>query len=369
MIAFSILIVLSLRPIRIEAYEVFFYTHFFAVGILLVGGYYHRSAVHGSFWIWPSFISWALNRSIRVVRLLVFNHSYFSFKSGCGTMDTTTELLSEKCRAYADYHISTDPQAKQRTQSCPRFRSYYLKRPFTIASFDSSLLSTAMPEDQSRSYQIQSLGSDASFWKELVFLINMHKRFTKKLNEMAARKGQVKVFENGPCGSSPDLGCYDMSVLAAGGSGISYTLPVFLNVIKYHVIFLSGCAVVFIWAIRGAAYVQLIEEAFIKAQLAPPSLTISIRIFITGPLSTAEPEDSLSSSRSLLSLHGVKMETGRPNMEALLKEDISSASGRMLLSDNLWSQGLSRAVRRALCHTCFPMSGPSTILNGGPSVT
>jgi len=56
-------------------------------------------------------------------------------------------------------------------------------------------------------------------------------------------------------------------------------------------------------------------------------------------------------------------------MEALLKEDISSASGRMLLSDNLWSQGLSRAVRRALCHTCFPMSGRSTILNGSPSVT
>jgi hypothetical protein len=31
MVAFSILVIVSLRPIRTEAYEVFFYTHFFAV--------------------------------------------------------------------------------------------------------------------------------------------------------------------------------------------------------------------------------------------------------------------------------------------------------------------------------------------------
>jgi ferric-chelate reductase len=31
MVAFSMLIIVSLRPIRSEFYEVFFYTHFFAV--------------------------------------------------------------------------------------------------------------------------------------------------------------------------------------------------------------------------------------------------------------------------------------------------------------------------------------------------
>lgn len=87
-------------------------------------------------------------------------------------------------------------------------------------------------------------------------------------------------------------------------------------------------------------------------RLAPPSLTISVRIFITS-LSTAEPELSdpaLSSavektntsehpvtrrdsfSSSLSPLPGAKMEHGRPNLDVLLKEEISGASGRMSVS-------------------------------------
>jgi ferric-chelate reductase len=150
-------------------------------------------------------------------------------------------------------------------------------------------------------------------------------------------------------------------------------------------------------------YVQWIEDTLIKAvQLAPPSLKISIRIFITDPLSIAGSELSISalsspvekkgapehnvtkrdSLSSLLSLRGVKMEAGRPNLDALLKEEISSASGRISVSGKYrsrpqeiqvtnksivcGSQGISRAVRHALR---FPVSGPSTILSGGPSVT
>ncbi|KAJ8584981.1 hypothetical protein M405DRAFT_936300 [Rhizopogon salebrosus TDB-379] len=392
MVAFSILVIVSLRPIRTEAYEVFFYTHFFAVLIFLIGGYYHVSANHGVYWIWPSFIFWALDRFIRIVRLVVFNHSYFGFKSGSGTMDATTELLSDNivrlrlCRP-PHFHWSPGQTAYLIIPSVSTLP--FEAHPFTIASFDSSLLSTAVPEDQSRSEnnEVQVLGSDAPFWKELVFLVNVHEGFTKKLKEVAARKGQVKVFVDGPYGPSPDLGCYDTSVLVAGGSGISYTLPVFLNIIDCVRKGKSSCRrVVFIWSIRGADYVQWIEDTLIKAvQLAPPSLKISIRIFITDPLSIAGSELSISalsspvekkgapehnvtkrdSLSSLLSLRGVKMEAGRPNLDALLKEEISSASGRMSVSV-CGSQGISRAVRHALR---FPVSGPSTILSGGPSVT
>jgi predicted ferric reductase len=85
--------------------------------------------------------------------------------------------------------------------------------PFTIASFDSSLLSTASEEDQSSG---KVLGSSAPFWKELVFLVNVQGGFTKKLKEVAAKKETVKVFVDGPYGPSPDLGSYDTSVLVAG---------------------------------------------------------------------------------------------------------------------------------------------------------
>ncbi|KAG1731750.1 ferric reductase NAD binding domain-containing protein, partial [Suillus lakei] len=391
MVAFSILIIVSLRPVRTGAYEVFFYIHFLGIGIFLVGAYFHTKGAYGSYWIWPSFVIWALDRFIRVVRLVVFNHSYFGFKSGAGTMDAATELLSDDvvrlrlCRP-PHFHWSPGQTAYLIMPSVSTLP--FEAHPFTIASFDSSLLSTATAGAQSSS---EILGSSAPFWKELVFLVNVQGGFTRKLKEVAAKKENVKVFVDGPYGPSPDLGSYDTSVLVAGGSGVSYTLPVFLNIIERVRKGKSSCTrVVFIWSIRGAEYVQWIEEALIKAvELAPPSLTVSIRLFITGSSSTAQsnsskednstlasssekkgsPEhivtrrDSLSSS--FLSLRGVKMEAGRPNLDALLKEEVSVTSGRMSVSV-CGSQGIARAVRHALR---FPVSGPSSILSGGPSVT
>ncbi|KAG1725634.1 ferric reductase NAD binding domain-containing protein [Suillus paluster] len=391
MTAFSILIIVSLRPIRTGAYEVFFYTHFFGVLIFLLGGYYHTSSVNKSFWIWPSFVLWGLDRFIRVVRLVVFNHSYFGFKSGSGTMDAVTELLSEtvvRLRLHRPPHFHWAPGQTAYLIMPSVSTLPFEAHPFTIASFDSSLLSTATAEDQSTS---QVLGSSAPFWKELVFLINVREGFTKNLKEVAARNGTVKVFVDGPYGPAPDLGSYDTTVLVAGGSGVSHTLPVLLNIIERVRQGKSSCRrVVFIWSIRGASHVQWIEEALVKAvQLASPSLTVSIRIFITGSPSTTQSDlsgedvSTLSSSTEkkgtsepivtkiesfsspLLLLRGVKMEFGRPDLDALLKEEVNMASGRMSVSV-CGSQGIARTVRNALR---FPVSGPSSILSGGPSVT
>ncbi|KAG1870853.1 FAD-binding domain-containing protein [Suillus subluteus] len=389
MVAFSILILVSLRPVRSDVYEVFFYVHFLGVLIFLVGGYYHTKGAYGSYWIWPSFVFWAFDRFIRVVRVVVFNHSYFGFKSGTGTMDATTELLSEnivrlRLRRPRHFHWSPGQTAYLIMPSVSTLP--FEAHPFTIASFDSSLLSTAKPEGSGENYETQVLGSSAPFWKELVFLVNVHGGFTKKLKEVAVTKGKVKVFVDGPYGPSSDLGSYDTSVFVAGGSGISYTLPVFLSVIEHRK---SSCRrVVFIWCIRGAGYVRWIEEALIKAvQLAPPSLIVSIRIFNTGsPLTSQymEEDSSLSSptekngtfeqvltrkgsitSSMLFSLREVRMESGRADLDALLIEEVSMASGSMSVSV-CGSQGIARAVRHALR---FPVSGPTSILSGGPSVT
>ncbi|KAG2131457.1 hypothetical protein BD769DRAFT_1450854 [Suillus cothurnatus] len=67
----------------------------------------------------------------------------------------------------------------------------------------------------------------------------------------------------------------------------------------------------------------------------------------------------------LLLLRVVKMEKGRSDTDALLKEEISMASGSMSVSV-CRLQGIAHVVHHALC---FPVSGPSSILSGGPSVT
>ncbi|KAG2354585.1 hypothetical protein BDR07DRAFT_1382138 [Suillus spraguei] len=361
------------------AYEVFFYVHFLGIGIFLVGGYFHTKGAHGSYWIWPSFVFWAFDRLVRAVRLVVFNHSYFGFKSGSGTMDATTELLSEDVvRLRLRRPISLSP-GQSRINYALSINAAIRSAPFYYCEFRFSLLSTPSAEDQSSG---EVLGSSVPFWKELVFFINVQEGFTKKLKEVAAKKETVKVFVDGPYGPSPDLG---------GSGGLAYLpgVPQHYRVYAYA----KGKALAHAWYSFGqfaGLCIQWIEEALIKAvQLAPPSLTVSIRIFITDSSSTTQSDPSREDNSSIssstekkggpqhviikrnslsslfLSLRGVKMETGRPNLDALLKEEVNVTSGRISVSV-CGSQGIARAVRHALR---FPVSGPFSILSGGPSVT
>ncbi|EEB86568.1 hypothetical protein MPER_16432, partial [Moniliophthora perniciosa FA553] len=98
--------------------------------------------------------------------------------------------------------------------------------PFTIASIGSAMYS---PSAASTS---EKKAAGPSFWKELVFLINPRDGVTKRLAEAAATEDTIKVYIDGPYGHSPDFSSYDTSVFVAGGSGVSYTLPMFLDVIR-----------------------------------------------------------------------------------------------------------------------------------------
>ncbi|KAH7920226.1 hypothetical protein BV22DRAFT_1021612 [Leucogyrophana mollusca] len=394
LVALSLLCIVSVRPFRQGAYEFFFYMHLSLVLIFLLGAYYHAKEVHYSYWIWPSFVFWALDRFIRVCRLVAFNHSYFGWKSGSGTMDATTELLCEhvvrlRLRRPPHFHWAPGQTAYLIMPSVSRLP--FEAHPFTIASFDSSLFVPVPTEGKAGSNEQLSdkhhqdeLGSVSPFWKELVFLINVRKGFTKRLQEVAATNGKIKVFVDGPYGPSPNLGSYDISVLVAGGSGVSYTLPVLLDVIECVRNGKSDCRrVVFIWAVREADHIHWINEALVKAvQLAPSSLTVAIYIHLTGPSAVTTPlgevdslhtasvghdghEPSVKSKQSILYMPGVTVEQGRPDLDRMLKEEVMTTIGRMSVSV-CGSQPIARAVRNALR---FPVSSPSNILRGGPSVT
>ena len=102
--------------------------------------------------------------------------------------------------------------------------------PFIITSVD-----TTRDETQGEVAPIaekKSLGGIEPHWKELVFFINVHGGFTRKLCSAAEKGEKAKVFVDGPYGQPPDLIDYDTSVLIAGGSGVSFTSPLLLDGIK-----------------------------------------------------------------------------------------------------------------------------------------
>ncbi|KIK76008.1 hypothetical protein PAXRUDRAFT_171085, partial [Paxillus rubicundulus Ve08.2h10] len=336
--------------------------------------YFHTKAIHGSVWIWPSFVVWALDRCIRLVRLVVSNHLYFGFTRRSGSLHATTELLCEdfvrvRLRRPPHFHWSPGQSAYLIMPSVSTLP--FEAHPFSISSIDSSLF-----HQHGDDHSEYSEDSAAAYWKELVFVVNVRGGFTKRLKEVAARNETIKVFVDGPYGSPPDLGGYDTSVLVAGGTGVTYTLPVFLSIVEAVRNGSSNCRrVVFIWAVRDARHLDWVSDALSRANsLAPSSLTVSIQIFVTSGLTAPNESDLMDQDQvsekdhedqAILARPWLQMENGRPNLKAILREEVDGAVGRMSVSV-CGSQGFTRSVRHALR---FPVSGPCSILYGGPSVT
>ncbi|KAK0451298.1 FAD-binding domain-containing protein [Desarmillaria tabescens] len=324
--AFSLLILVSLRPVRAGAYEFFFYAHFLMVLIFLIGGYYHSKNFEFDSYVWPSFIIWGLDRVIRMLRVVVFNHSYFGFKAGHGTFDASVERLSEHfvrltLKRPPHFHWRPGQTAYLITPGVSRLP--FEAHPFTIASYDSSYDSTEKSTDVEK-------GSDS----ELVFLVNVREGFTHRLATIGTDKGTVKVFVDGPYGPSPDLSSFNTSVFVAGGTGVSYTLPLLLDTIERVRDGKSIC--------HQSAHVCWISNAISNALLrVPPSMNVDIRIYVTG----GSPESYISQ---------------------LLPEQAEATRGGRMSVTVCGSRAVAQSCRSALQ---FPLRNAATVLRGGASVT
>ncbi|KAH0828736.1 hypothetical protein J3R83DRAFT_3157 [Lanmaoa asiatica] len=335
------LAVVSFRPVRERAYELFFYLHFVAV----IG-------MGFTYYIWPSFIIWAVDRLIRTGRLVYFNLAYFGSSQKPGILDATTELLSNslvrvRFRRPNNFHWSPGQFAYLTMPSVSRLP--FEAHPFSIASADSVLFApdTKIAED--------------SYGKELVFLIGVKNGFTRRLKDVAARGERVKVYIDGPYGKGVNLGCYNTSLLIAGGTGITFALPVLLNIIESVRNGSSCCRrVVLIWSIRDADFLNWVSGSLIKAiRFAPPGLKVDIQVFLTKsrpPVSPTSPERQTNfepadsnpfedrnpfqnppnpfdnPEEAILTAPWLKVTRGRPNLEYILSEEINAASGKVSVS-------------------------------------
>jgi predicted ferric reductase len=190
----------------------------------------------GYYGAWPSMVIWGVERALRLVRLVVYNFGYlnpFSSKSTEG-LNATVDVLSEqvlRVTIHRPSHFHWRP-GQSAFLSFPTVTSYpFQSHPFTIATID-------------------EVGSTSTGEKRLVFLFRVRDGFTKKLMLVASPDKTHKVFINGPYSSPPVLIGYDTVVLIAGwflfptrglinliddftgGSGITFTLPLFLDLLR-----------------------------------------------------------------------------------------------------------------------------------------
>jgi len=236
-------------------------------------------------------------------------------------------------------------------------------------------------------FTISSIPEDGGDTKEcdVVFLIRGRSGFTQRLREHAASDSgsRVPAFLDGPYGCPPDLRPFTTCVLIAGGSGISYTLPLLLNLVRINARGAKSAVqrIVFVWAVRDAAHLKWISKTLMDALArATPSLAVEPRIYITGknypiPEVPEVPTDGSSISSGSVEkdiaetelpvYSSLKLIHGRPSMKKLLAEEIQASPGPISV-DVAGPSNLAESVRRSLSSD---LAGPSAVLKGCQPVT
>jgi len=194
----------------------------------------------------------------------------------------------------------------------------------------------------------------------------------------------VSAFIDGPYGCPPDLKRFSTCILIAGGSGVSYTLPLLMDLV--HHARKGGSAVervVFVWVVREPEHLAWISKLLISAVVsAPSSLAIEPRIYITSQkaqipgLETLDYENSsqpsLPSAASdeekkaeMLAYSAFKTRRGRPDVGRLINDAVSSSNGPVSV-DVAGPSPLSQSVRHALSSD---ITSTAAILKGKQPVT
>lgn len=233
-----------------------------SLSIMLIGGYAHAKQLTPLYtYIWPSFLIWALDRFIRVVRLVFYNNNFGSGRRPAASGDATVELLSPqfvRLRFPRPSQLKWTPGQAAFLIMPSVSKVPFEAHPFTIASVDSRYRLAGKPAGLGSSDSTLTLSESRdpmmsrapSDWEELEFMINVRGGFTKQLAKAAQKGEKVKVFVDGPYGFSPNLKHDDTVVLVAGrlsrryniifwisrqltgGSGISLVLAMFLGVVR-----------------------------------------------------------------------------------------------------------------------------------------
>lgn len=160
--------------------------------------------------IWPSFVLWGFDRVVRTIRVVIFNHSYFGFKSGLGTFNATAEIAAPgyvRLTIRRPKHIGW-AAGQSACLTMPGVSVLpFENHPFTIANADVGHASKA-PDEKG----IAAEGHG----KDMVFLVNAQKGFTRRLLKIAEKGETLRIFVDAAYGSPPSIDGFDTVVFIAG---------------------------------------------------------------------------------------------------------------------------------------------------------
>lgn len=193
---------------------------------------------------------------MRGIRIVLFNWGYFRGGSHSAKTDAHVDILSShflRITLQRSGHMHWLP-GQSAYLTIPSVSGFRLEaHPFTISTINIPLKNvpntTGGKEDTSDSASSESQDQGEVF-KKLMFLIRVRSGFTERLLKAAGHSPTMKVVLDGPYSSPPLLRGFEMVILIAGsfitqhpykrslinfagGSGVAFTLPLLLDIIKY----------------------------------------------------------------------------------------------------------------------------------------
>ncbi|KAH7343863.1 FAD-binding domain-containing protein [Rhizoctonia solani] len=270
------------RPIRSMVYEAFLISHIIVVAMYLIFGLLHAPER------WMK-LAWKVSSD--TVRLTV--HRPFKWKSGQHAYILTSTIAKLPFEVH----------------------------PFTIAS--------------AYSKEVHKSGCS----QELVFIVRGRDGFTKRLLEASETRQSIPVVIDGPYGAPPCLSHHSTCIFLAGGSGVSYTLSLLLELVRIKVY------------ITQQSLPELVHENMV--------LNKTVQIYSKQSLI----EKSIS---SLTGFQVMKVLDGRPDIGAIFEEGLSCAGSRVSIDVSG-----PLALADATCDALVACSEAqlATVLRGVPRTT
>ncbi|TCD70805.1 hypothetical protein EIP91_001495 [Steccherinum ochraceum] len=375
-IAQTILVFFSWGPIRRRFYESFYMMHMVLIIIILVCTMYHVHMndvlfdLYASPYIWPSFLVWGIDRGCRLLRVLLLN-SVFKPQKDLGRIDLITRdtlLITIK------RHI---PHALNWHAGQHMFVSF-----------------PTLGLGQSHPFTMASIPRGDGDEQELTFIARVRNGLTKTIKERILEHGacEVPVILDGPYGAPADITPFSTCVFVAGGSGVTYTLPRFEELIS-ALNTKTACArrIVFIWAIRERTHMRwIVKHLAATAARVPSHVSLSASIYITSssngvaeltgdgtsrPPSPSEEEDvektGAVDADDASSIDGLDVKfdrlsvfTAKPDVKKILEDEVGASEGPVSV-DVSGPDSLLAATRSALSSG---FAGPLSVLKGAPTV-
>ncbi|KAF7296046.1 Ferric/cupric reductase transmembrane component 1 [Mycena kentingensis (nom. inval.)] len=439
--AFTILAFISIRPIRVRTYEFFMYSHT-ALGVLgMAGSYIHCQEFEYGYLIWPAMFLWGLDRVIRLLRITLVNSQLFKHTPRRITSRATVTVLPYgtglgflRILVEAPHYLTWQPgQSMYLTMLGAYIGSVLESHPFTMANvpgWDALLDEREREREQGDGEKDRDSASGGSAAKalstrnKLLFILRVRAGFTRHLRDAVLASPDTDTalphsrafptFLDGPYSSPPVVRGYERVLFICGGSGVSFSLPLLLDLVHQATLRKNVCCsrAVFVWAIRDKEQIEWIAETLVRALTVLrasdfDTLEVDIRLHVTAsgeytqaaearrdasrkadleiggmeetnkkreegssgaekdassPVSTST---TLAAEQRLSALQGVQIIEGRPDIEGIVDGEIAGMRGGAINVSVCGTTELAHSVRYALSN---PVTRFRDVARGGPSV-